>query len=396
MVSSLGNWLLVVALPAYVFRLTGSLLATGLTIVADYLPALVLGPIAGVLTDRWDRRRVMIGSDLFRAVVVAALLLATSRGTLWIAYVALTAESTGAVLFRPAAQAATPAIVGTGSALSSANSLNAFTDGTVRLIGPPIGAVLLSLAGFGALVWFDVASYLVSAAAVLCTARGSRTEEARERSTVRRVVADLGAGLRLLAGQPVAMALLPLSTVFLFANASLSALLVPFGVGRLGGADQISVVVSALGVGFLVGAVLARWLADRVQPRYLLAASQLATACGFFLLFGARSLVVALPAAVCVGTFGSLTLVTPQTALQRVVPNAALGRISSVFFAGEGLAMLAGALVGPALADAISLSTTAVLASVVTAVSAVVGLVVLPVSAELLPDRAGATSAVSS
>jgi MFS family permease len=395
LVSSMGSWLLVVALPAFVFRLTGSLLATGLTMVAEYLPGLVLGPIAGVLTDRWDRRRVMIGSDIFRAITVLVLFLATSNGSLWLAYLALLAESTGAMLFRPAAQATTPAIVGTGSALSSAVSLNSITDGTVRLVGPPVGAVILSLAGLGTLLWIDAASYLVSVAAVLCTTRHPRPET-RERSTVRRVLVDLGAGLRLLGGQPVARVLLPLSTVFLLANAALGALLVPFGVRRLGGAEQISVVVSALGIGFLVGAVAVRWLVDRVQPKYLLAASQLATAGGFFFLFDARSLPVAVVAAVGVGIFGSLTLATPQTALQRVVPNAALGRISSVFFAGEALATLVGALVGPALADALSLATTAVFACVLTAVGALVGLIVVPVAAALLPARDDDVVAASS
>jgi MFS family permease len=90
---------LVVALPAYVFHLTGSLLATGLTMVAEYLPAVLLGPIAGVLTDRWDRRRVMLASDVFRAVVVAGMLFATSRESLWVIYLALVSESRCSVLF---------------------------------------------------------------------------------------------------------------------------------------------------------------------------------------------------------------------------------------------------------------------------------------------------------
>jgi MFS family permease len=392
LISLTGSWLLVVALPAYVFQLTGSLLATGLTLVAEYLPPLVIGPVAGVLTDRWDRRRVMIGSDLFRAGAVALMLLATTKDSLWVIYVALVAESCGSVLFRSAAQAATPAIVGTGAALSSANSLNAFTDGTVRLIAPPVGAALLSLAGFHALIWVDLTSYLVSAAAVLMTARRRRRQQ--ERSTVRRVLADLAAGLRLLGGQPVVRALLPLGMVFLFANASLTALLVPFGVRQLGGAEQIGLVVSALGVGFLIGAVVIRRAVDRVQPRYLLAASQFATAIGFFVLFGSTSLAVALPAAVFIGVFGSMTLVTPQTAVQRVVPNAALGRIGAVFLTGEALATLVGALLGPAVAEATSLWTTAVLACAVTIAGALAGLVVLPVSHELLPARPDAPARV--
>lgn len=384
-VSLLGSWLLVIAIPAHVFNLTGSMLATGFTLVAEYLPPLLLGPIAGVLTDRWDRRRVMIAADLFRAAAVSLMLFAATEHSLWLVYVALVAESTGAVLFRPAAQAYTPVVVGTGTGLSSANSLNAFTDGTVRLVGPPLGAALLTLTSFQALIWIDVASYLVSAVAITMTVR--ELSPARERlSTVRAVFGDMAAGLRVLRGLPIALILLPLTAVFLAANASLSALLVPFGVQRLGGTEQIGFVVSALGVGFLLGAVVIRKLVDRVQPRHLLAASQLATAVAFFVLFSSTSLVIALPAGVAIGVFGSMTLVTPQTALQRLVPNEVLGRISSIFIAAEALATLLGALAGPVLAESMSLFSAVVVACVVTAVGALAGAVLVPLLPELVPD----------
>ncbi|GLI02904.1 MFS transporter [Phytohabitans aurantiacus] len=62
LVSLLGSWLLIVAVPAYVFALTGSLVATGLTLAAEFLPSVLLGPIAGVLADRWDRRSAMLAT----------------------------------------------------------------------------------------------------------------------------------------------------------------------------------------------------------------------------------------------------------------------------------------------------------------------------------------------
>lgn len=359
-VSLLGSWLLVIAIPAHVHALTGSVLATGLTLVAEHLPPLLLGPVAGVLTDRWDRRRVMITADLFRAVAVALMLFATAGNSLWLVYAALVAESAGAVLFRPAAQAHVPVVVGTGSGLSSANSLNAAVDGTVRLVAPPLGAAIMTFAGLPALIWIDIGSYLLSAAVIALTAR-------RPRPAARRRPADLAGGWKGVRELPVVRVLLPLTAVFLAANASLSALLVPFGVQELGGGEQVGFVVSALGAGFLLGAVLIRRLLDRVRPRHLLAASQFATAVAFFVLFGSTSLAVALPAAVAIGVFGSMTLVTPQTALQRTVPNEALGRISAVFLTAEALATLLGALAGPLIAHTLSLHAAVVVACAVTA-----------------------------
>ena len=89
LISSLGSWLLVLAVPAHILLVTGSLRDTGLTLAAQYLPQLVLGPVAGVFTDRWDRRRLMIGTNLFRAGAVAVMLLGTSPGRYWVLYAAL-------------------------------------------------------------------------------------------------------------------------------------------------------------------------------------------------------------------------------------------------------------------------------------------------------------------
>jgi predicted MFS family arabinose efflux permease len=363
LISSLGSWLLVIAVPAHVLLLTGSVMATGMTLAAEYLPPLILGPVAGVAVDRWDRRRVMVATDLFRAAAVALMLFSRTGATVWVIYVALVTESAGTVLFRPAAQAHTPVLVGTGPLLSSANSLNAVTDGTVRLVGGPLGALLLAIAGFDALVWVDAASYLVSAAAILATRPGPDAPGPR---TAGRVLAELVDGLRSMRGQPLVLALLPVTTVFLLANASLSAILIPFGLRQLGGSAQLGFLLSALGVGFLLGAPLVRLLVDRGQAKHILAVSLATSAFGYFLLFHSSSLVTALAAALVIGLTGSIILVTPQTVVQRMLPNSVLGRVSAVFFTGEAVATLLGALLGPAVAQATTLAATGTIAAVAT------------------------------
>ncbi|MET7418972.1 MFS transporter [Dactylosporangium sp. NPDC005555] len=382
-VSLLGSWLLTVAVPAHVLQLTGSLMATGLTLAAEYLPVLLLGPLAGALSDRWDRRRVMLATDVFRACAVAGMLLVDSPGTVWLVYAALAAESTGSALFRPAAQAYVPAIVGTGTTLSSANALTAGTDGIVRLIGAPLGAVLLLTFGFPTLIWIDAATYLCSALAIFLTAHRPVLASSR-----RRLREDLLDGLRVVGGARLTRWLLVVSTTFALANGSLSALLIPLGVTELGGPRQAGLVVSALGAGFLLGAPLIRLLVDRIQPRQLYAGSLLCTAAGFLVLFTANSLPVALPAAAGIGVFGSLTWAVPQTTIQRHLPNAVLGRVTAVFLSGDALATLTGAVAGPAVAQAAGLTALALAACTVAVAAAALALVTLPTLATLLPDPA--------
>ncbi|HEY6481742.1 MAG TPA: MFS transporter [Streptosporangiaceae bacterium] len=400
-ISSLGSWLLVLAVPAHLFIVTGSLAKTGLSLAAGYLPQLLLGPVAGALADRWDRRRLMITASLGQAAAVATMLLALSPGRYWILYAALAAESSGAVLFAPALQARTPAMVGTGTMLTSANSLNALRDGVVRLVGGPLGGILLAALGIRALICADVVSYLIGAGAGAMTSRvaGDRhdrrdgtathrpggTAAGAGRTAVRAVGRDLRAGLGILARSPAARALLPVTVIFLAANASLTAVLIPFGIQRLGGGRPTGFLLAALGVGFLLGAPVLRALLDRCPVRTLLAATLAASAASYWLLWHSGSLAAALPAAVAVGLSGSMSLVIPQVTVQRVIPNAALGRISAVFLTGEAAATLAGAVTGPLLAQSLGMTGLAATVSLATLAAAILAFTLIPPAPQASP-----------
>ena len=288
-------------------------------------------------------------------------------------------------------QARTPDLVGTGTLLSSANSLYAGTDGAVRLVGGPLGGVLLAVCGVRWLICADAASYLLSAAATAMTSRSG--SERQDRGTVLSGVArDLAEGVRVLRGQPLVRALLPVTIVYLAANAALSALLIPLGIQRLGGSEHTGILLSCLGVGLLVAAPVLRTLLDRVQARTLLTASLTATAAAYFLLFTSSSLATALPAAVAIGLFGSMSLVVPQTAVQRVIPGAVLGRVSAVFLTGEAAATLIGAVTGPFLAQAAHFAGLAAAASLGTLSAAALTFLTVPRLPSVRPDAAARVS----
>src|SRR5713101_2598217 len=83
LISIIGDWVLFVALPFYVYDMTGSALATGTMFAAQLLPSLLLGSLAGVFVDRWNRKRVMIGADVLRGCVLLLLLVVRSPEQLW-------------------------------------------------------------------------------------------------------------------------------------------------------------------------------------------------------------------------------------------------------------------------------------------------------------------------
>jgi len=370
-VSGIGSWLLVVAIPFYVFDLTGSTVATGLALALEALPALVLGPWAGVLLDRWNLTRAMWIADLVSAAAVALILFA-DPDHLWPIYLAILAENVATTVFRPASRALLPAVVGTGNDLAAANALNSFTGSAIRLAAPPLGALLLAGPGITFVLAVDIASYLVSAA-VIATVRTHRhpvTPGAPDSPL---------AGFRCVAGDRALRGILVGQTIFLTANAGLTALLVPFTVDRLHAPGYVlGYLISGLGAGYLLGAALStkaqRWLG----VRDLLALTQLATAAAFFALFNAPTIPWAIAAAGLIGLPGSILLITAQTAIQRTAPSAMLGRVGALFFAADSLALLVGALAAPAVTLLLDLPLTLNLLAAFAVLAAPLTLVVVP------------------
>lgn len=341
--SGLGSWLLVIAAPAQVLITTNSVLATGLVVAAEYLPFLLLGPVAGALADRLDRRLLLIAAGLARAAAVAVLFLADHVP--WAVHLAVLAETAITVVAKPAMQAQIPAVVGTSRLLSSANALIATSDGTTRLLGGPLGGALLAVIGFEALVAADLASYLLSAALITATARRATPDRAgKPAGTAFRDVVPV------LRAHPVVARLLPATAMFLMANAALSSLLIALGMQNLGSATTLGPVLSALGLGFLVGAPLLRFLVDRTSIRTLLAAAQATAAAGFALLVNTSDIRFAILAALVIGTSGAVVLGAPRVTWQRTCPAPALGRIAAAFGITDAAAGLTGALLGPTLA----------------------------------------------
>jgi predicted MFS family arabinose efflux permease len=377
LLSSLGDWLLLVAAPYFVLRLTGSTLATGLTLAAETVPALVLGPVAGVFADRWDRRRTMLAIDVLRAATVALMLLVHHPGQVWLIYAALIGESGLGRFFGPARRALVPALVGRGAHLAAANSVAALVSGTVRLVGGPAGGALYALAGFGPVVALDVTSYLASA--LLITAIRHRPEPAPARpagsTVVNRFTGDLRAGaahLRATPGLPVVFAT---ASVFFFGNAALTALLVPYtGTVLRAGSGTLGLLFAALGAGYLAGAPLSRAAAARLSDRTVMISSLAGLSAVFAVTFNTHDIARALVLFVLIGPPGVCFLVTVDTCLARRTPDALLGRVGSAYGMLQAAATLAGMLGGAALGQRAGIGITADLAALCVAVSAATAL----------------------
>jgi predicted MFS family arabinose efflux permease len=204
--------------------------------------------------------------------------------------------------------------------------------------------VLLSLFGLPWLVLLDVASYLVSAVLIGLT---SRAVMPRAVGRVGAVLAELGDGLRFVGRQSVLRGLLLVSVTFFAANGVFTALLIPFMTTRFGNHPEvIGYLLSALGIGYLLGAPLAARLVRRRPPAVLLVLGLGGVGLCFVVLANAPTAAVAIVAGGLAGLPGSLLLVTIETTIQRTTPDPLRGRTGATFLTGSAFAELAGALVG--------------------------------------------------
>jgi predicted MFS family arabinose efflux permease len=403
LLSSAGSWLLVVAVPVYVFHLTGSATDTGLAFVAEVSPLLLVGPVAGVFADRWRRRRVMIVMDLLRAGSVSLLLLADSRRLLWLVLLAIFAESCGGAFFNPAYNGLLTRLVGRGRDLELANAWSSASAGIVRLAGAPLGGALYVAAGFRVPVAIDAASYLASALLITLVRGtedpssedgaaengGSGAQAGAERLANRpanrlanrpalgaalgELAAEQRLGIGALRGDRVLTVLLASSALFLLGNGALTALVVPYVVADLGvRAASVGELFCALGAGYLLSTYVGRRACASPRLRASVVGLLATSVAAFAAFFNWHVFAPGIAFMVVIGVAGGAFLMLEQTLVQRRAPDELIGRISSAYSTVVMAATLAGALLASVLVTWLGRAIALNLAIAVVAVGAVV------------------------
>ncbi|HEX2375703.1 MAG TPA: MFS transporter, partial [Actinomycetota bacterium] len=199
LISETGDWFLLVGLPVWVLQVTGSSLVTATVFLVGLLPGLVVGPLAGVLVDRWDRRRTLVAVSLAQAAFLLPLLAVDGRDRLWIVYLVMAVEAALAQLNDPARNALVPSLVARAD-LVGANALIGLNGNLARLVGSPLGGILVEVAGLPGLVVGDAASFLLGAALIALVRPDVGGSRARQADRAPKVVREWVDGLRVTLG----------------------------------------------------------------------------------------------------------------------------------------------------------------------------------------------------
>src|SRR5919197_1300165 len=159
LISNFGDTLHYIALVLLVFRLTGQGLAVAGLVAAEVVPVLVLGPVAGVVIDRFSRKTVLVGADLFRAALVLTLL--WPQGA-WHAYLVAAGLAAGNTFFTPTVQAVMPALTTEEQRLGG-NSVAWSTGRLVQILASAVAGGMIGLFGTRVAFGINAATFLVSA-----------------------------------------------------------------------------------------------------------------------------------------------------------------------------------------------------------------------------------------
>jgi MFS family permease len=359
LISETGDWLLVIGLPVYVYLLTGSVLQTSILFMVEQLPTILLGSVAGVFVDRWDRRRTLLIGNAIQGAVLLSLLAVRSADQLWLVYVVALIESVAAQFIGPAVNALLPRLVDEEH-IVSANSLVGINNNLARLVGSPLGGVIVGFWSLTGVVLLDSASFFLAMLMILGVSatsrrdRGPKPEESHNPWGT--VWQEWVNGLALIRRSRT---LTVLFSVVVLQAAAQGIFLVLYVVWVLNvlhaGATGVGWLRGIQAIGGLLGGLTVGWLGGKVRAPLLITVGTIAFGVIELGIWNSpslvRGLVISSVLFIAVGLPGAAYGAGLATMLQTSVEDAYLGRIFGAFNAAFAVLLLVGMGVSGTLSD---------------------------------------------
>lgn len=337
-ISELGDWFSTIALLNLMLEVTGRAQSIAWFFIIIYIPGVVVGPAAGVLVDRLNRKKLMIAMDIIRAFLVLGYLTVRSADQIWIIYVVAAIEVSMMTLFEPARTAAIPNVCKTRE-LVAANAIGSITWSTVLTVGSAIGGLVTAVFGRNICYILDSLSFLISAFFInrVSIQFGTLKSERPLPAGAASGFADIFEGLSYIKSHPRVISAILVKTAWGLGG-GVVLLLSIFGekiFPLLGsGAAGIGALYAARGIGAGLGPVIARRLAGekrRALRNYISIGFFLASF--FYMAFGhAHTLILAAAALMIAHMGGSMLWVFSTVLLQLDVPDDFRGRVFAFDF----------------------------------------------------------------
>ncbi len=363
-VSSCGDWLYNVALLALVFERTGSATWVSLTTAARVIPIVALGPIGGVLADRYDRRRLMIAADLIRALMMIALAVVAATGMPIVLAPVLAAAATGAGAVYPPCTAACTARFVPADELQQANALRSGIGVAAVVVGPALGALVMVVAGPATAILLNAGTFLISGLAIGAIGASEKFQPAARNAEAKMpsVLAEIATGARALRGAPTAIRLVAADVLCsaMYGVLTVTLLLIARKVGA--GASGYGLLLGGFGVGGVIGAAVTARVDAPARWRRTLTVALLLVG----IPLAALGVVPTLAGAVALAMLGGGGMIVgevlAETALPRMLDDEVLARAYGLVFPISIAGIVVGSLIAGPLVSLLGVTGTMVVA----------------------------------
>jgi MFS family permease len=312
-----------------IYRQTGSTLSVGLMLIATTAPTLLVGLIAGVFVDRFDRKRIMIAADLIRAVLIALVPFVIPLNIAFM-YVIVALSSTVTQFFDPANASLMPDIA-SEEELAQANSLMSISSVGATTIGFVLSGLIATGFSIELAFWIDAFTFVASAICIsLIKVPPMKAEGA---TNIAAVFANLKSGIRYVGNTPVLRSLLLIGLPIILLIGVQSTLLLPYSLRVLNATEfQYSLIEAAQSIGLVVACLLMAHFADRLREGQWLSISYIVMGV-LLLMFALTSrLAPAIILMALIGFANGPSQIGRKLIIQRNTPREMRGRVVSAFY----------------------------------------------------------------
>jgi len=329
LISSMGSALTALAASVLVFRLTGSTLSVGLMLIATSGPTIVIGLLAGVFVDRYDRKRIMLIADLLRAMLVFLIPFLIPHSIYWL--YAIVALSSGITQFFDSAHASMLPEVASDEELSSANALMSISSVGSQMIGFALAGFIVANLSVEWAFYLDAASFTLSALLIFIASLPSLPRI--DNTSLSAIGENLMAGLRAVTDIPILRSLFIVAAPIFLLIGFQNTLLLPFALKELHGTEfHFGLQQAAEAIGIALGSVIMARLADRIREGQWLVISYVLMALGSIWYSQAHSIALGIFLIGAIGVVNAPSYIGRQLVIQRATPRELRGRVNSAFF----------------------------------------------------------------
>jgi DHA3 family macrolide efflux protein-like MFS transporter len=376
-ISLFGSQLVQFALVWWLTQKTGSATVLAMASLVAILPSVVLGPVAGVLVDRWNRRRIMLVADSLVALTTIglALLFAVGAAQVWHVYVAMFVRASAGAFQFPAMQAST-SLMAPPEHLTRIGGLNQMLQGLLNIAAPPVGALLLGVLPMQAILAIDVGTALFGILPLFFLTIPQPVVAATVTKEAPSFWGELQAGLRYVAHWPGLVIILLMATVINFLLNPAAALM-PILVTKHfeGQAWHLATLESIFGVGLIAGGVLLSVWGGFKRRIYTALTGLIGLGLGFLLLglTPSQAFWLAMASAFLASVMSAMTNGPIMAIMQVAVAPEMQGRVFTLIGSVSAAMSPVGLLIAGPVADTFGVQSWYILGGVVCALMGVAG-----------------------